>query len=123
MRKLLVVAIIFVALSCKKNGTGGKYKIAAFPEHNGHAIKGSTLYVKFKAKSQPSDPTANYDLKIVGEADEDHVHVEDLLPGDYFLYAVGVDSTISKTVSGGAEVTIKRKEQNLEKDVHIPVME
>src|SRR3954465_10262114 len=97
IRKLLFAATVLnLVASCKKNGTGGDATIVAFPEHHGRAIKGATMYVKFNAKDLPADPTNNYDLKIQGEAKEDHIHIENLLPGNYYLYAVGYDSTISE---------------------------
>jgi len=116
-----VLATTFAA--CKKNGTGGDATIAAMPGHHGKMIKGATVFVKFKATELPSNPETNYDLKIVGDAKEDHVHIEGMLPGNYFLYAVGYDSTISLPVKGGVAVTIKNSEKKKEIDVDIPVTE
>ncbi len=120
---LLTVALLCVLTSCKKNGTGGDATIVAFPEHHGRAIKGSTMFVKFNAKDLPPDPTNNYDLKIQGEANEDHVHIEDLLPGNYYLYAVGFDSTIMQNVKGGYPASVSKKDKKKEIDLHIAVTE
>jgi hypothetical protein len=122
--KFILISLLFIAASsCKKNGTGGSTEIAAFPAHHGRPIKGCTLYVKFKAKDLPSNPESNYDLKAEGEADEDHVHIHDLLPGDYYLYATGFDSTIHQAVKGGIPLVIKRSDKHKELDVNIAVSE
>ena len=121
--KPLVLILCIAGFSCKKNGLGGEAEIAAFPKHHGRAIKGCTLYVKFDAKDLPNDPTNNYDLKIAGSAKEDHIHIEELRAGDYFLYATGFDSTIQAPVTGGIGVSIKWSERKEEKDVDVPVTE
>ena len=127
MKKQLTLGIIatsiLLATSCKKGDTGGDATIAAFPKHHTQPIKGATVYVKFDANELPSDPTNNYDLKIVGESNEDHVHIEGLRYGKYYLYAVGYDSTIMQTVVGGIPVKIKWSERKKELDQDIPVTE
>lgn len=102
---------------------GGQATIAAFPKHHEIAIKGATLYIKFGAKEFPGNNSGDYDLTIKGEANEDHIHIEELTWGDYYLYAVGYDSSIAKPVSGGIPVTIKRSEKKEEVNVTIPVSE
>jgi hypothetical protein len=118
---LLLTVILFY--SCKKSSTGGDVTLVAIPKHHSTPIKGATIYVKFKADEFPSDIVSNYDLKIVGEENEEHVHIEGLRYGKYFLYAVGYDSTIMSTVSGGIPVKIKWKERKEELDIDIPVIE
>lgn len=110
----LILFVILTALassSCKKNDEGGKAEIHAEIFHGTTQVRNSTLYVKFGATSAPADPTGNYDLKLSGTQDDNHVHVEDLRRGDYFLYAVGVDTLLNQPVSGGAHVEIKWKER------------
>lgn len=109
--------------SCKKEGTGGKATIAAFPKHHEAPIKSAVIYVKFGAKEYPGKNASDYDLTITGEADEDHIHIEDLKWGDYYLYATGYDSSIAKAVAGGVPVTIKRSQRKEEVTVTIPVSE
>ena len=123
MKKIILIIAVVALASCKKNSQGGDAEIAAFPQHHGKPIKGCTLYVKFGAKDLPNDPTNNYSLKIVGEENEDHVHVENLRYGKYYLYAVGFDSSIMQTVSGGIAAKIKWGERKKEIDVNVPVTE
>lgn len=117
---LLTVTILF---SCKKGDIGGDATIAAFVKHHSTPIKGATVYVKFDEQELPSDITTNYDLKIDGEANEDHVHIEGLRYGKYYLYATGFDSTIMQTVTGGIPVKIEWSERKEEIDIDIPVTE
>lgn len=110
---LLFVVISLALSSCKKNGTGGKASLHVLVYHNAIPINNSVVYVKFGARAQPSDPKNNYDLKVEGEPDENHVHVEDLRYGNYYLYAVTYDSLTNTFYEGGLATTItwgERKE-------------
>ncbi len=120
---LLTALAATTAVSCKKAGTGGDAVIVADIKHHETPIKGATLYVKYNAEDLPSDPTNNYDLKIVGDAKEDHIHIEGLKWGKYYLYAVGFDSTISKPVIGGIGHKIKWSNRKAEIDLAVPVAE
>ena len=127
MKPILKYIVLLFAIttfnSCKKNNTGGKTKISAFPQHHGKSIKGVTVYVKFNTTDMPSDPTSNYDLKVVGEEDEEHVHIDGLRYGKYYLYAVGYDEDISETVVGGIPLTIKWKDRKDQINLDVPVSE
>lgn len=115
---LLVSVVLFSTSSCKKNETGGQAELHALIYHGSEPIVGTTtLYVKFDAKSQPSNPFSDYDLKVKGEPDDNHVHVEDLRPGNYYLYAVAFDSLDMKIVQGGAAATIKWSERKHTKEM------
>ncbi len=109
--------------SCKKEGTGGMATIAAFPKHHETPVKGATVYVKFGAKEFPGKNFSDYDLAVKGATSEEHIHIENLKWGDYYLYAVGYDSTIFKEVRGGLAIKIKRSEREEEMDAQIHVTE
>jgi hypothetical protein len=97
LKFLVFTSVLFTFISsCKKNDTGGTATIHALVFHHDTPILGSTAYVKFNADKEPSNPTTNYDLKIEGEEDENHVHIADLRPGKYYVYAGGYDSTSKK---------------------------
>lgn len=118
---LAIATISFT--SCKKSSDGGDAIVVAHIKHHDTPIKGATLYVKFKADELPSSPTTDYDLKITGEAAEDHIHIEGLRYGKYFLYAEGYDSTISQTVKGGVALKIKYIDRKKEIEADVPVTE
>ena len=125
MKKAL---LSFIALSasvitaCKKGDTGGDASISAHVKHHATSINLPTVYVKFDAKELPSDPTNNYDLKIVG-TDGDHVHIHGMRYGNYYLYATGYDSTIMMPVAGGIPIKIKWGDRKKEMEITIPVVE
>jgi len=125
MKKLFFVSAIAVAhvVSCKKGDTGGDATLVAHIAHHTTPIKGATLYIKFDAKELPSNPTTDYDLKIIGESNENHIHVEGLRYGNYYLYAEGYDSTIMAPVKGGTPVKIKWGQRKKEIDTDVPVTE
>ena len=70
----------------------------------------------------PADPTSDYDLKLVG-IHENHVHIEELRYGNYYLFATGFDSSIMMPVSGGVPVKLKWGQRNEETEVDIAVTE
>lgn len=126
MRKKSLITTFFISVSffvgCKKNGTGGDADVNVYVEHHHVAINYPTVYVKFNAKDLPSDPTNNYDLKIIG-THENHVKVSGLRPGNYYIYSTGFDNTIMQNVKGGRAIKIKWTERKKDIDVDVPVTE
>ncbi len=125
-----VLLIVFTVPSCKKKcteaGTGGSVTLVAKVYHHTEPIPNKasyldTVYLKFNAKDSPGTNLASYDTYIVGEEGEDHVHIEGLKCGDYYLYAVGYDSTISKRVTGGIPYSFDKESGEI--DLSIPVTE
>lgn len=117
---IIFFTIVFSFQACKKNDIGGKATIHAMIFHGTTPMVGTaTLYVKFDATSAPANPTTDYDLKITGEPDDNHVHVEELRPGNYYLYAVAFDSTASVAVKGGVATTIKWSERKEIKEIEV----
>ncbi len=127
MKKIFLLSSLFVStlffVSCKKAGLNGNATIVAFPKHHGKAIYGATVYVKFNTKDSPGSSSSSYDATFIGEAKEDHVHLEELKQGNYYVFAVGYDSAIRLPVYGGQAITIKRKDRSKEQDVDIAVVE
>lgn len=111
--------LFFGIASCKKNGTGGKASLHVMVYNGSTPIKASTIYVKFGTQTQPTDAKNNFDLKVQGEEDDNHVHIEDLRVGEYYLYAVGYDSLAKKNVEGGIATTIKWSERKEMKSVDL----
>jgi hypothetical protein len=118
---LVIATLLMVFISCKKAGTGGANTLVISPEHHGAPIKGATAYLKFDTKEQPGTEDSDYDLVQIGEQKEDHIHVEGLKPGKYYIYCVGYDSTIFQTVRGGIPLTVKSKSG--ETAIAVPVTE
>ncbi len=118
---LVTLSSLTFGSSCKKNDDNGKAELHAMIYHGSTPIPSSTLYVKFNATSEPSSPTTNYDLKLQGMDDDNHVHIENLRPGDYYLYAIGYDTLTKQTVKGGAAANIKWSERKKLKEVDIQV--
>ena len=127
MKKVSLSAIVISILifaSCKKNGTGGDNSIAAFPKHHGTTIPNATVYIKYGASDLPGVNASDFDdskIAVKEGTTAAHAHFEGLLKGDYYIYAVGFDSTVNETVTGGIAVKITSKSG--EKDVDVPVTE
>lgn len=82
-----------------------------------------SVFVKFDAKEAPGTMASDYDAVFIGEPGEDHVHVNGLKPGNYFIYGVGLDTAINQRVKGGVSIKIKHKEKDEEILLDLPVTE
>jgi hypothetical protein len=109
--------------SCAYAGEGGSSVIAAtLVHHTFHIVSTAqhpdTAFVKFNAKDAPA-AGAGYDLTVIGEVGEDHVHIEGLKPGYYWVQCSGYDSTIAETVTGGVAVTVSSNGQEVNQTVFV----
>ena len=107
-------------------GEGGQVTIVAFPKHHGMFIVSDSLYrdsafVKFNATNSPGTSASAYDMIVAGKAGEDHVHIEGLKRGKYFIFMTGYDSSISQRVTGGIPYEISQKSGEI--DLDVPVTE
>lgn len=130
MRNLLfsISAVAILAFGCSKEGLDGDATLVVKPAHHGVPIVSTAAYqdsvfIKFNAKDAPSDPTHDYDALVVGTIGEDHIHIENVKWGDYFIFCTGWDTTINQRVFGGVAVKVKRSERKDEIVVDVPVVE
>ena len=131
-KTVFLLSALFVIIffsCCKKNkctaGLGGKVTIVAYPQHHVFPILNKswypdTVYLKFNTQNGDSNLAA-YNIYFVGEAGENHVHLEGLKCGDYYIYGVGFDTTISKRVKGGIPYSFDKTSGEI--DLNIPVTE
>ena len=130
----IIIAGIFcfcIFISCKKEtkcvaGSGGDISIVARLRHHGvlipnDSLRPDTVWVKFNATTW-SNPPSGYNLRFIGEAGEDHVHVTGLTCGDYFFYGAGYDTTIGQKVTGGIQYSADGKTKEID-PFNIPVTE
>ena len=123
----LVAAIALV--SCTKentcsSGTGGSLTFVVLPQHHGAPIHSQgnyrdTVMVKFNTQEFPGASPSLYDLIVVGDSGEDHVHIDGLKCGDYYLFATGFDTTISERVFGGRPFSTEATSGQLEIEVSV----
>ncbi len=123
IKLLISISAVVINTSCKKNNTGGQAIVMAHVGHHNTAIYGARVYVKFNARELPEDPENNYDLKVEAESVENHIHIQGLRYGQYYLYAVGYDSSLKQTVKGGLALSISWNERKKQLEVDIPVTE
>ena len=134
---IIVITILSTSnFSCKDKckdvaGTGGSFTIAAFPKHHSVPIISESkpgypdsAFVKFSPPGDfvtTSNP-ADYDLMLVGDSGEDHVHLENLKCGNYYIFMTGWDVNINQRVKGGIPFSIAVDAPS-EIDQDIPVTE
>ena len=114
----ILMCVVMSMAACKKEGTGGKAEIHGHVKHHEVHISDAVVYIKYGAKELP-DNISDYDAETIASSGDGHYEFEELQKGDYFIYAVGYDSTISETVSGGGAIEIRKKTEEVEYDVAV----
>jgi hypothetical protein len=100
-------------------GTGGSIDLIIFPQHHGAPVFTDTAYIEFNTQSSPG-LLSNFDLVVAGDSGVNHVRVDNMKCGNYFIYCVGRDS--SQTVRGGIPFAISKSATG-DINVIIPVVE
>jgi hypothetical protein len=108
------------AIGCTPEpGPGGKGEIKGICAHHSRPIVGTRVFIKYGTINSPgTDPTA-YDDSTVAGADA-RFSFPELEKGNYYLYGIGFDSSISLPVTAGVPVVLDKKEVE---DILIPVTE
>jgi hypothetical protein len=124
---IFLSAFILYFNSCKddecKAGGGGSLTLKLSTFHHTNPVPGCTVKIRFNAKDFPGENGA-YDLTTQEAAGESFVNVTGLKCGEYYLFATGIDSTLSnadKTVKGG--IPFSTEQENGVIEVTIPVTE
>jgi hypothetical protein len=120
--KILALAVILTITACKKNGTGGKATIKGVVAHHSRAIPNSTVYIKYDATEFPGSTVSNYDDNVTATS-EGAYEIKNLHPGEYYLYAVGVDPSSTEPVFGGVPVLIRNSDKKKTIDANVAVVE
>jgi hypothetical protein len=115
---VLLIAVAFLG-GCKKEGIGGNSEVSFHVKHHSTTIPFAKVYIKYDSKEFPGTDVTVYDDSTTTDAAA-HGHFHDLVKGDYYLYGVGYDSSISQVVKGGVPVNLKTNE---ELEVDVPVTE
>jgi len=106
-------------IGCKKKdectaGQGGNLTIVAKTFHHTKPIPGCTLYIKYCTQEYPGDNNYSaYDKSYKIANDTFQIAVNGLQNGEYYLYALGVDSALSPSnniVKGGIPFSTDQKD-------------
>ncbi len=121
----IITIVSFAISSCTKSkctaGSGGTLTIVAFPKHHGADTKPLWAFVKFNTKDFPGTNWTNYDLQIAGDTTENHIEIENVKCGDYYIYEMAFDPAINDTVVGG--VPFSTEQTTGEVDINVAVTE
>ena len=123
MKKWIVILCIvgLTGISCNKSGVGGKAAISGAVAHHETAVPGAVVYIKYGAVSFPGFDPELYDDQITVSGANASYTFGNLYKGDYYVWAVGYDSTIMESVSAGVPAEILKKKVDIV--VNIPVTE
>jgi len=112
--------------SCKYGGLGGNTTIIVEPRFHNLQITGKAGYpdsafVKFNAIESPGINPADYDLVLAGDEGADHVNIDSMLPGNYFIFMTGWDTVANARLSGGVKLRLSQSSGSIQ--INVPVLE
>ena len=116
-----LIVSLGMLVGCTKAGAGGKAIINGHVKHHEISIPGSIVYLKYGAVEFPGSDVSTYDENTLASSGDGHYEFKELKKGNYYIYGVGFDSTISAGVVGGVPVKIKNKTESIE--INVPVAE
>ena len=93
----------------------------AYPKHHGDETRPYNVYVKFNTQEFPGENPALYDLQIAADTTENHIEIENLKRGYYYIYMTAFDTSISAIVTGGIPTTVTMTAGEM--DLDVPVTE
>lgn len=121
--RYLIVFMSFISiLSCRKEetlaGKGGNATLTITPQHHGLNIANSKVYIKYNAKNTPSF----YDDSVQTSMQNGipTAVFTQLTKGDYYIYGIGIDTSIMQSVKGGIPYTIENESAQT---IYLPVTE
>jgi hypothetical protein len=116
---LIIILTMIFSTACHKEGSGGKSSVYGYTKHHTAVIPNCVVYIKYGAKEFPGADVSKYDASITADANG-YYEFKDLRKGDYYLYGVGYDASISEAVSGGVSIQLK---YNKSTETNVPVTE
>ncbi len=115
---LLIGLCTTINFSCKREGPGGKARVYGVVTHDGVAIPGAKVYIKYGSGTSPGTNVAAYDREYPCDVNGNYA-IGSLVQGSYFLYVVGYDQNnlgITEQVTGGTALVLGRKD-NKQQDI------
>jgi hypothetical protein len=102
--------VILILSSCEKPGTGGKARLSihVIRSATSSPVGGATVYIKYGATEFPGADPINYDAQQVAD-NSGRTDFFELKRGDYYLYAVGMDTVAGVMTAGGVTFDIRNK--------------
>ena len=79
------------------------------------------MYVKFNTQQFPGENPSLYDLQITADTTENHIEIENLKRGQYFIYMTAFDTSIADVVKGGIPTLVTSSSGEI--DLNVPVTE
>jgi hypothetical protein len=106
IRIVFSIIILVIVTSCHKEGIGGKSSVSGVVAHHGKPIPYSVVYIMYGATDFPGLDASKYDDHTTSDANA-HYEFNNLRKGNYYLFGVGFDNSISQQVSGGSGIKLK----------------
>jgi hypothetical protein len=126
MKYLTLICLSFIMLTlgaCCKGGSGGKATLNLAVFHHSKPIPGATVYIKYNVTEFPGTDVSLYNDHKTAAGNSNTLTFTGLHCGDYYLYGVGFDSSLTLPVTGGVHYQIKYSDRNHTESTNVPVTE
>lgn len=126
---IVILTSVLFTQSCKKDddkqtctgGAGGNLTIVAFPQHHGADVRPYAAYVKYNTQNFPGADAWLYDKTYEADTTENHIELDSLKCGNYYIYMIGFDTALNDTVVGG--IPFSTEQTSGEVNVNVAVTE
>jgi hypothetical protein len=75
-------------------GRNGELQLVMKMFHHARPIKGARVFIKYNASEFPGEDTSKYDHAVSAPLDSPYAFVDSLACGNYYIYAIGIDSLL-----------------------------
>lgn len=106
---LLLIPFLFIAVSCRKEGPGGKSTVKGVVYYNGAVVPQAAVYIKYGATESPGNDISLYDTYTTTDGQGNYIF-SSLVQGNYYIYASGLDQVSNFNVKGGRAINLKKKQ-------------
>lgn len=103
-------------------GRTGQLTLVTKMIHHTRPINGCTVYIKYGAKEFPGEDPSRYDYSVIASNDTSIAIIDSLNCGDYYIYAVGIDSLLDPVnwvCKGGIPFSTSSKQGTVNLNVFI----
>jgi len=119
-KSIFIFLISFLLLNCSDDDASSKNaSISGSVAHHDELIHNATVYYRFDVTEFPGASPDDYDGSVIADSFKAHYEITGLKAGNYYLYAVGIDTSCTCEVKGGIPVIIKSGEENVTSNVPV----
>lgn len=117
---LIVLSISLFLLNCTDDDVANENaSISGSVAHHEQLIPNAIVFYKFDATELPGTSEADYDGSVIADSINARYEITGLKAGNYYLYAVGTDTSCKCEVKGGIPVFVPNGDDAITSNVPV----